>query len=139
MLGKSSFIFCLTSDFCFLCSELETLAGLCFRALDGTTYAARQTHQTNRISKHQFLANGDIRHFLLNFPLDLKLNLVVALNRLSVAKLLGTLVAHTQDLSNKKQVSGHYPQFFSDPDYSLNPDSNPGFLENTDTDPDPGI
>jgi hypothetical protein len=50
--------------------------------------------------------------FILNFPLDLKLTLAVALNRLSVAKLLGTLVAHTQDLSNKKQVSHHYPQCF---------------------------
>ncbi len=56
-----------------------------------------------------------------------------------MAKLLGTLVAHTQDLSNKKQVSDHYPQFFSDPDYSLNPDPKPGFLENPDTDPDPGF
>ncbi len=51
----------------------------------------------------------------------------MALNRLSVAKLLGTLVAHTQDLSNKKQVSDHYPQFYSDPDYSLNPDPNQAF------------
>jgi hypothetical protein len=77
--------------------------------------------------------------FLQNFPPDLKLTLAVALNRLSVAKLLGTLVAHTQDLSNKKQVSDDYPQFFSDPDHSLNPDPKPGLLENPDTEPDPSF
>jgi hypothetical protein len=70
---------------------------------------------------------------------SIPLSLAVALNRLSVTKLLGTLVAHTQDLSNKKQVSDHYPQFFSNPDYSMNPYPKPGFLENPDTDPVPGF
>ena len=66
--------------------------------------------------------------FILSFPPDFYINSgCVALDRLSVAKLLGTLVAHTQDLSNKKQVSDHYPQFFSNPDYSLNPDPNQAF------------
>jgi hypothetical protein len=78
--------------------------------------------------------------FLLNFSPYLKLNSgCVALNRLSVAKLLGTLVAHTQDLSNKKQVSDHYPQFFLGSGLFTESGSEPGFLENPDTDSDPSF